>query len=110
MQFFYATLADAFGVEGVDVVGGSAEGAGGGELSQLDGVVYYRDDELVAFADVEESSGFDGDDDPSEVVELADDTGVHCYLFRGCALATAYGAHPERCIFSREGRVNPEVL
>ena len=69
--------ADALVLEPAHVPLRTAEGAGVGEFAKHDVIALHRNDQVVAFADVEQTAGFSRDDYATEIVDLPGDAGVH---------------------------------
>ena len=55
----------------------SLSAGGGAALAQDDAVAVDRDGELVALVDVQQPARFGWDDDPPQIVDLADHTAMH---------------------------------
>lgn len=77
MELGAALVADAAALERHDIFGATAESAGALHFADRDAGAFDRDQELVALADVEQTTGFGRDDDSSQVVDLANDSGFH---------------------------------
>ena len=70
--------ADTFALKGAYLVGASAKDAGRLKLAEDNSGALDADEQLVAFAYVEEPAGFCRDDNPPQVIDLASDARFQC--------------------------------
>ena len=69
-----AIFADILPVEGGHVPGGAAENAGGLVLLQHDPVIFHEDLQLIPLGDIQDTAQLNGQNDPAQIVDLANDT------------------------------------
>lgn len=77
MELGAAVVADAAALERHDIFVATAESTGVFHFADRDAGAFDRNQELIALADVEQATGFGRDDDSSQVVDLANDSGFH---------------------------------
>ena len=73
LQFFQAVAADQLILVVHHVPRVIAEDAGGMILLQDDFIILHKDFQRIAQADVHGSAQFDGDDDPPQIIQFAND-------------------------------------
>lgn len=72
-----AMPADSLVSESGDLCLRPAKSASVGDLAEHDVSSFNGDDQVVAFADVEQAAGFGGDHDATQIVDSAGDSRVH---------------------------------